>query len=131
VPVPERATLTDGVAELFTRVNVPVKVPAVEGAKLTVNSEDNPAGMVSGSVTGGSLKPVPDTDTDVMVRLAVPEFETVTVWLLVFPVVMLPKLTEAGDTDSCDSTPFPARGIMVGEFVALLVIFRVPVMLPD
>jgi hypothetical protein len=115
---------------LFTSVNVPAKVPAVVGAKLTVSSEDSPGGMVSGSVVGGSLKPVPDTDTDEMVRLAVPEFEIVTVWLLVLPVVMLPKFTEAGDTDNCDSTPLPLSGTVVGEFVALLVIFRLPLMLP-
>ena len=79
VPVPERATLTDGVAELFTRVSVPAKVPVVVGAKVTVNAEDDPAGIVSGSVTGGSLKPVPDTLAEVIVRLAVPELEIVTV----------------------------------------------------
>jgi hypothetical protein len=129
-PVPERATLTDGVAELFTNVSVPAKVPVLVGAKLTVSAEEDPAGMVSGSVEGGSLKPVPDTETDEMVKLAVPEFEIVTVWLLVFPVVMLPKFTEAGETDNCDSTPLPLSGIVVGEFVALLVIFRLPLMLP-
>jgi hypothetical protein len=110
VHVPERATLTDGVAELFTSVSVPVKVPAVVGAKLTVSVEEDPAGMVSGSVVGGSLKPVPDTDTDVMVRVAFPEFEIVTVWLLVLPVVMLPKFTEVGDTDNWlapETTPVP------------------------
>jgi hypothetical protein len=87
-------------------VSVPVKVPAVAGAKLTASAEEDPAGMVSGSVVGGSLKPVPDTDTDVMVRLAVPEFEIVTVWLLVLPLVMLPKFTEVGDTDNCE-LPWP------------------------
>jgi hypothetical protein len=110
VPVPERATLTDGVAELFSRVNVPAKVPAVVGAKLTATSEDNPAGIVSGSVVGGSLNAVPDTETAVMVRLVFPEFETVTVWLLVFPVVMLPKFTEVGETDNWlppEATPVP------------------------
>jgi hypothetical protein len=64
---------------LFTNVSVPAKVPVVVGAKVTVTAEDDPAGIVNGRVVGGSLKPVPDTDTDEMVRLAVPEFEIVTV----------------------------------------------------
>ena len=64
---------------MFTRVSAPAKVPLVVGAKVTVNAEEDPAGIVSGSVTGGSLKPVPDTLADEIVRLAVPEFEIVTV----------------------------------------------------
>jgi hypothetical protein len=58
---------------------VPAKVPAVVGAKVTVTAEEDPAGMVSGRVVGGSLKPVPDTESDETVKLAVPEFEIVTV----------------------------------------------------
>ena len=128
--MPERATLIDGVAELFTNVSVPAKVPVVVGAKVTVNAEEDPAGIVSGSVVGGSLKPVPDTDTDVMVRLAVPEFEIVTVWLLVFPVFRLPKSIDAGDIEICDCTPVPLSAIVAGELVALLITDTAPLKLP-
>jgi len=97
-PVPPRATLTDGVGELFASVSVPEKVPAEVGAKLTVKEDEPPAAMLSGNVNPEYAKPAPDSDAWVTLRLAVPGFEMVTVCVLVTPLVTLPKLTDAGVT---------------------------------
>jgi hypothetical protein len=50
-PVPLRATLTDGVGELFASASVPENVPAAVGSKLTVNVEEPPAAMLNGNVS--------------------------------------------------------------------------------
>lgn len=128
--MPDRATLFEGVGELFTSVRVPEKVPAVVGAKLTVKGEEPPGGILIGIVRPEKAKVVPESDACVMDRLAVPGLDMVSVCVPVAPVLTLPKLAEAGEREICGWTPVPLRVMVVGEFVALLITLRLPVALP-
>jgi hypothetical protein len=128
--VPDKAMVVEGVAELFTSVSEPVTAPAVVGAKLTVNVEVPPAAIVRGVASPESPKPVPDSAALLIVRVADPGFEIVTVCVLVTPVVTFPKLTEAGVTEICDCTPVPLSAMVAGELVALLVTVTPPLKLP-
>ena len=115
---------------MFTSVSEPVTAPAVVGAKLTVKLDVPPAAIVKGVESPVSPKPVPDSAALLIVRMPDPGFETVTVCVLVTPVVTLPKLTEAGVTEICDCTPVPLSAMLAGELVALLITDTAPLKLP-
>jgi len=76
------------------------------------------------------LNPVPETVTDVTDRLEVPVSLRVTACELLLPVVTEPNAMLAGDTDMPASTPVPLRGIVSGEFAAVLTIDTLPETLP-
>jgi hypothetical protein len=122
--------VAEGVVELFASVSEPVTAPAVVGAKLTVKVEVPPAAIVKGVERPESPKPVPDSAALLIVTLAEPGLEIVTVCVLVTPVVTFPKLMDAGVTEICDCTPVPLRAIVAGELVALLVTVTLPLKLP-
>ena len=63
-------------------------------------------------------------------RVAVPEFFTVTVCVLVTPALTLPKLRLAGVTEMSGCTPVPLREIAAGELVAVLATLMLPDTLP-
>jgi hypothetical protein len=69
-------------------VAVPGNVPAVVGAKVTVNVVLCPAVKVTGGVIPEMLNPVPDAATAETVALVPPVFVIVSVWLEVCPTVI-------------------------------------------
>lgn len=77
---------------------------------MTVRLE--PAVIVNGKVSGLIEKPVPDRVTLDTTRSAVPEFVTVTIWLLVVPTVTLVKLKLLGETLT-DGDPAPGPGVIL------------------
>ena len=102
-------------------VAVPVTVPALWGAKVTVTVRLEPAVIVSGKVRGVIEKPAPDRVTAETIKSAVPVLETVTAWLVLVPTVTLPKLRLLGDAltaglpevgfgDGC-ATPVPPHPV--------------------
>lgn len=101
MPVPERATLKEGVSALLANVKAPVVAAAEVGSKLSVKEEEAPGATVSGKEIPVSAKPEPVRDACVTVRFAVPGFFTVMVCVLVTPTVTLPKLTLVGTTEIC------------------------------
>ena len=80
---------------MLVREKVPVALAAVVGAKVRVKLAVCPAVRVSGRVGPVKVKPVPVRLACEMVTLAVPAV-TVTVCEELVPVVMLPKLSDAG-----------------------------------
>lgn len=99
--MPDKGTAKDEVGELLTNVSVPENVPAVVGAKLTVHEALAPGAIVSGIVRPEYEKPVPDMEACVIVKLAVPGLEIVSVCVLLTPLLTLPKLTDAGLGEIC------------------------------
>jgi len=87
-------------------VAVPFTVPAACGEKVTVTVWLEPAVIVSGKVRGLIENPAPAKVTLETTRSAVPEFVTVTVWLLDVPTVTLVKLRLLGETLT-DGVPCP------------------------
>jgi hypothetical protein len=85
---------------------------------------------VIGVVNPLMLKPVPEVLAADIVTLAVPEFWTVTDWVLLLPTTTFPNGSELGDTEICGCTPVPVRLIIMGEFVALLTTETFPDTLP-
>lgn len=126
IPVPESAMPTEGVAELLASVSEPENEPAVVGENATVNGALAPGAMVSGRDKPEYVKPEPDSETCVMMRLALPRFAMVNACVLLVPAVTLPKLTDAGVMAICDCAPAPLRAIVDGELLALLVTVNLP-----
>ena len=63
-------------------------------------------------------------------RVAVPGFRMVTVWVPVAATLILPKLTLDGVTEICGCTPAPLREIVAGELVAVLTTLTLPATTP-
>jgi hypothetical protein len=101
---------------------VPVVLPAVVGAYVTVNCVLAPALTDFGAVRL-VVKPVPEIVAAVMFRVALPLFVTVTVWFELLPTLTLPKATGEGlmVIVDCVATPVPLRLIVSVEGVPFVV----------
>ena len=98
--VPASFTLTVGLDELLAMLKVALIFPVVVGAKVTVAVQEPPLGTVPQSfVSPNSEAFVPERVIELMRRLAVPVFETVTVLCAVLPGFRVPKLIDVGLTD--------------------------------
>ena len=113
---------------LLETVTLPERLPEVVGANVTPKVVDCPAARVTGSANPLALNPVPltlicETDT-----LELPVFARVTVCVPLVPVVMLPKLSAAGDTASLATgdTPEPTKATTSGELTVLFTRVRLP-----
>jgi len=100
-PVPLSAIAVGDVGALLVNDRLPVTLPEVEGAKLTVIVVEPPAATVIGSGRLLVLKPDPVTFAAVMERFALPVFETVTDCFPLPPTVTLPKVRSPGVTEIC------------------------------
>jgi hypothetical protein len=109
----------------------PVALPAVVGANVTVKVVLAPALIDFGAVRL-VVKPVPETVAAVILRVALPVFVSVTVWLELLPTATLPKATGDGliVIVACVAVPDPLKLIGNGDPGALLVIDTLPVALP-
>lgn len=119
-PVPESPTVEGDPGALLTKEREPEKSVAEVGVKLSVNEAELPGATESGRARPLKANPWPFTVACVTLRLAVPEFWIVIVWVLLDPTATLPKATEVGTMEICGCTPVPDRVIVVGEFVAVL-----------
>src|SRR5437667_10549727 len=99
-PDPESEMARGELVALLVTVTLPERLPVVVGANVTLKEVDCPAARVTGSAKPVALNPAPlmlicETDT-----LELPVFARVTLCVPLAPVVMLPKLSEAGDAES-------------------------------
>ena len=78
---------------LLWMVSVPVALPAPEGVNFTMMAPFCPAGMVAGSDGPATLNPEPLTFTWEIVTGTSPLLVTVTLCVLLLPIVTLPKFT--------------------------------------
>jgi hypothetical protein len=78
---------------LLVTDTLPVTLPAAAGAKLAVKVADCPGARITPE-TPVALNPAPETVTFEIVTLALPPFVSVTVCVLLFGMVTLPKLKE-------------------------------------
>lgn len=113
---------------LLVTVTLPETLPEVVGANVMLKDVDCPAARLRGSAKPVALNPaalmlICETDT-----LELPVFARVTVCVPLVPVVMLPKLSEAGDAASCATgdTLVPASATTRGELSVLFTRVRLP-----
>jgi hypothetical protein len=131
-PDPDSEIVAGELDALLVIETLPVTLPVVVGANVTVRIIFCPASSVSGGVTPLALKPAPETVTWEMVTLELPVFESVAVWELLVPTVTSPKerLVGLAEIWYVALTPVPERGTVVGESGASLTMERLPVTLP-
>lgn len=119
-PVPVAAiTAGEFVALLITEI-VPFTAPTAVGAYTTDNTVVCPAVSVIGVAIPFALIPAPTTATLEIVTLPVPEFVTVTVFVLLFPTFIFPNATLVGLTLSvlvCAAVTASVTVTDIGEFV--------------
>ena len=118
VPVAE-ITLGEFVALLITET-VPFTAPTTVGANTTERTVVCPAVSVMGVAIPFALNPAPVTATLEIVTLPVPEFVTVTVFVLLFPTFMFPNARLVGLTPSvlvCAVVTASVTVTDIGEFV--------------
>jgi len=128
--VPLRAIVNGELGALLTSATDPVTLPAALGPKTALNVAVLPAAMESGTVSPVVLKPAPATVAEEIVRAALPPFVRVMVCELLVPVTTFPKAAVAGVAASCACVAVPLKGIVNGEFGALLAIEILPLALP-
>ncbi len=130
-PVLESAIVVGELAALLTTVTLPVKLPAVAGAQITLKVVLCPAVKVSGGVRPLELKLAPEAVIWEILTLELPVLVRVTVCVPLLPTVTFPKLKEAGLAESCriGATPVPLSATASGEPGALLTRERLPVAL--
>src|ERR1700728_52932 len=111
---------------------LPAVLPAVAGANVTVNVIFAPALTDFGAVRL-VVKPEPEIVAAVTLRVLLPVFVSITVWLELPPTVTLPKATGDGliVIVACVAVPEPLKLIDSGDSAALLEIETLPVALPD
>lgn len=78
------------------------------------------------------LNPAPEMLAWERVKFMLPELVRLIVCVLLLPTMTFPKLALVGMTESCGCSciPVPLRAIVVGEFVAFVTSWRLPVTLP-
>jgi hypothetical protein len=124
--VPLRATLSDGFEAFEVTVTLPLALPAVCGAKVTLNEVLCPGVRVTGVVIPEMLKPVPEAFTCEMVTLSPPVFCTVSVWLRVWSTVTLVNVRLVGFAVNVPAvtavplSPTPSDGFEAFEVTATL-----------
>ena len=96
MPVPERATATEGSDALELNERVALADPAAVGAKTTDKLAFVPAAKVYGKDRPLTLKPAPFTLAVEIVRLDGPEFDRVRVCVWVLPTSTLPTFRLEG-----------------------------------
>jgi hypothetical protein len=109
---------------------LPETLPATVGAYVAVKEILPPAFTVAGKVKPLRLNPAPEAVACEIVKLVLPELESVIVSELLLFTSTLPKLRLLGLAPSCPCTPVPLNPIVIGESEALLVKATLPLKLP-
>jgi hypothetical protein len=106
-------------------------VPVDVGAKVNVNAVLCPAVNVTGGVIPEMVYPAPDSPTAEIVALVPPVLVTVSIWLEVWPTVILVYVKLVGDAVKVAAvTAVPLKGIARLGFDAFEVTVTVPVNVP-
>jgi hypothetical protein len=126
-PLPDRGIVSEEGAPLVTSVMDPLTAADVVGVKLALKATLPPAGIVVAVERPEMLNPAPGGVTCENVKVELPPFCSVMACELLLPFATVPKLMLAGVAEICACRPVPVRGIVTGEFEALLVIVKVPV----
>src|SRR5215470_2534921 len=103
MPVPERETVEVCTCASLAIATEPVNAPADLGAKVTCRASDWPAGTVAGTATPLAVNPVPLTATCEMVKSLLPEFLSMTAWVLVPFTRTLPYVRLVALKESCEA----------------------------
>ena len=131
VAVPASDTLSVGFVASLATVKVPVGLPAVFGAKTTLNDLLAPAARVNGVVTPLTLKPVPVAETCETVTVVPPPLVMVSESVWLWPTVTLPKLSgEVVAAKLPTVTAVPESEIVNVGFVASLATVKLPLGAP-
>ncbi len=85
---------------MLVTVTLPERLPTVAGSNVTVKEVDAPAASVSGSDRPAAVNPAPASVIWEIETPVLPVFVRVTVFVVLVPVAMLPKLSEDGVTES-------------------------------
>jgi hypothetical protein len=101
IPVPVSGTASGELGVLLINVMLPEKLLAEAGAKPTVKEAEPPGATESGKASPEVVNPVPAREAWVTLRVAVPGFRRVRVWVLVTFTVTFPKLMLDGMTEIC------------------------------
>jgi hypothetical protein len=126
-PDPVRSmTSCEGVPFVASVTN-PLIVVVEVGVKIALNARLPPARIVVEVEIPVMLNPAPGGVTCENVRIELPALWSVMVCELLVPLTTVPKLTLAGVAEICAWVPDPDKGIVSGEFEALLVIVKLPV----
>lgn len=137
-PLAASETVAKPSRELLEKDISPRTVPVVAGSNCT-GSEICWFGLrVIGRIVSSIEKPAPTTVAEVISTAAVPLENSVTAWVVGFPMVTSPKLSPAGETVRRGSpatgaafAPDPARAtVATGEEIELLLTVSCPVALP-
>jgi hypothetical protein len=126
-PVPDSGIVSVEGVPLVTSVIDPLTLAADVGVKIALNATLPPAGMVVAVDRPEIVNPAPGGVTCENVRVELPPFCSVMVCEPLLPFTTVPKLTLAGVAEISAWRPVPVRGMVSGEFAALLVIVNMPV----
>ena len=96
MPVPESAIVVEEFVALLATMTLPVALPAVAGANVALRVVVWPGVRITPDAPL-ALKPAPETLTFEMVMFELPALVRVTFWLLLLPIVTLPKFMAAED----------------------------------
>ena len=109
--MPDRLINAGEFAALLVMVTLSVTLPIAAGAKVTVKVAVCPGPRMSPLDRPLILKPAPEPEkvTLEVVILALPELVNVTLWLLVVPILTLPKLKVDALAVSCPGTALTVR----------------------
>lgn len=131
-PLPESAMVTGEPLALLPTVTAPLRVPVVDGLKITLNDRLCPGVSVTGVLAPLKLNPLPLTPICEMLTSAFPVFVTTTDCEEDVPVATLLKLRllVLKDNVCVALTPPPLRPTTTGEFGALLTMEILPVAPP-
>ena len=119
VPVPLRGIVAGEFVALLVTMMLPVTLAEPVGAKVTFKVAVFPAARMSPLETPLTLKPGPEKLTFETVMLALLELVSVTVWLLLAPTLMLPKLNSEGLAVSWLVVALPVTVRVAGLLVTL------------
>jgi hypothetical protein len=124
-PVPESAICIGGA--LLATVTLPAARPAAVGSKFT----DTLTAWPGARVTFGTLftvKPLPAAETDEMLTVEFPLFDSMTFWVAPTPIVVVAKVIDAGLAESwTDVAPAVAlRATVAAEPEAFVTIETAP-----
>jgi hypothetical protein len=106
MPVPESDTVEVGVCASLVIVSEPETEPDFDGANVTCNATVWPAGNATGAAMPLTLKPAPLTASCEIFKSLLPEFLSVTAWVLVPSTNTLPNLRLLALNESCEAFLF-------------------------
>jgi hypothetical protein len=128
LPDPLSVIINGEFVAVLVTVTPPERLPVVTGANVTLKEVDWPAARLTGSEKPVALNPAPLSLICEMDTPELPVFAKVTVCAELVPVVIFPKLNDAGVGVICstDEAPDPERETTDGEFGELFISVKLP-----